>query len=190
MDFNRLHHSKPCSNNSIEPHHGHLTSWRIEDQHAQQRFTMGHMLGLAKVVAYHSNAKVSRGSRRTTAPLAPCELGRVPMPNSHSSEQGTLHTAALISKQAIPYRTCGGTYCPGVSTPMTRSLADSSMTYHLTWRIPTVSIIPNHAQTTASNLTTVTSHHDGCETNTLNIPQVKLNIIKMDSLVWHSRLHG
>jgi hypothetical protein len=56
--------------------------------------------------------------------------------------------------------------------------------------IPTISIIPNLAQTTASNLTTVTSHHDEWKTNALNIPQVKLNIIKMDRLARHSRLHG
>jgi hypothetical protein len=35
MDSNHLHHSKPCSNHSIEPHHGHLTWWRMEDQHSQ-----------------------------------------------------------------------------------------------------------------------------------------------------------
>jgi hypothetical protein len=75
---------------------------------------------------------VSRGSRGTTAPLAPCEPGRVTMPNSHSSEQGTLPTASQISKQVVPYRTCGGTCYPDVSTPMTRSLADSSMTNHIT----------------------------------------------------------
>jgi hypothetical protein len=68
------------------------------------------------------------------APLAPCEPGRVTTQNSHSSEQGTLPTTSLISKQAIPYRTRGGTYCPGVSTPMTRSLADLSMTNHKPWR--------------------------------------------------------
>jgi hypothetical protein len=34
-DSNRLHHSKPCSNHSIEPHHGHLTSRQMEDQHPQ-----------------------------------------------------------------------------------------------------------------------------------------------------------
>jgi hypothetical protein len=139
---------------------------------------------------YHSNAKVSWGSHGTTTPLAPCEPGRVTTPNSHSSGQGTLHTTSLISKQAVPYWICGGTYCPGVSTPMTQSLVDSSMTYHLTRWISTVSTIPNLAQTTASNLTTVTSHHDGWNTNALNIPQVKLNIIKMDRLVRHSRLHG
>jgi hypothetical protein len=77
-----------------------------------------------------------------------------------------------------------------VSTPMTRSLADSSMTNHITRRIPTVSTIPNLAQTTALNLTTVTSHHDEWKTNTLNIAQVKLNIKKMDRLARHSKQHG
>jgi hypothetical protein len=115
--------------------------------------------------------------------------GRVTTPNSHSSEQGTLLIVSLISKQAIPYQTRGGTYCPGVSTSITRSLADSSMTNHITWWIPTIFTIPNLAQTTASNLTMVTSHHDGWKTNALNIPQVKLNIIKMDRLAQHSRLH-
>jgi hypothetical protein len=35
MDSIRLHHSKPCSNHSIEHHRGHLTSWQMEDQHSQ-----------------------------------------------------------------------------------------------------------------------------------------------------------
>jgi hypothetical protein len=56
------------------------------------------------------------------------------------------------------------------------------MMNHITGRIPTVSTIPNLTQTTTSNLTTVTSRHDGWKTNALNIPQVKLNITKMDSL--------
>jgi hypothetical protein len=115
---------------------------------------------------YHSIAKVSQGSHGTTVPLAPCEIGWVTTPNSHSFEQCTLLTASLISKQAVSYRTRGGTYCPEVSTPMTWSLADSSMTNHITWRIPTISTIPNLAQTTTSNLTTVTSHHDRWKTNT------------------------
>jgi hypothetical protein len=68
---------------------------------------------------YCSIAKVSQGSHGTTAPLAPCEPGRVTMPISHSSEQGTLPTSSLIIKQVIPYRTHSGTYCPGVSTPKT-----------------------------------------------------------------------
>jgi hypothetical protein len=104
---------------------------------------------------YHSIANVSRGSRGTTTPLAPCEPERVTTPIPHSSEQDTLSTTSLISKQVVPYRTHGDTYCPGVSTPMTQSLADSSMTNHITWRIPAISTIPNLTQTTISHLTTV-----------------------------------
>jgi hypothetical protein len=92
-----------------------------------QRFTMGRM-------QYHSIAKVSWDSRGTTAPLAPCEPSRVTTPNSHLSEQGTLPTSSLISKQAVPYWTHDGTCCPEVSTPKTQSLADSSMTNHKLWR--------------------------------------------------------
>jgi hypothetical protein len=73
---------------------------------------------------------------------------------------------------------------------MTQSLADSSMTNHITRWIPTVSTIPNLAQTTASNLTMVTSLSDGWKTNTLNTPQVKLNIKKMERLARHLRLQG
>jgi hypothetical protein len=68
---------------------------------------------------YHIIAKVSWGSRGTTTPIAAYEPGWVTMSNSHSSEQGTLPIASLISKQVIPYQIRGGTYCPGVSTPMT-----------------------------------------------------------------------
>jgi hypothetical protein len=68
----------------------------------------------------------------TMTPLAPCEPRQVTTPISHSSEQGTLPTTSLISGQAVSYRTCGGTYCPRVSTPMTHSLADSGMTNHIT----------------------------------------------------------
>jgi hypothetical protein len=62
--------------------------------------------------------------------------------NFHSSEQGTLPTTPLISKQVIPYRTRGGTYCHGVSTPKILSLADLSMTNHITRRNTTVCTIP------------------------------------------------
>jgi hypothetical protein len=96
-----------------------------------QRFTMGHMSCLAKVVrgtiAMLSFPSVVRG---TTAPLASCEPRSVTTPISHSSEQETLPTASLISKQVVPYRTHGGTCCPGMSTPKTWSLADLSMTNH------------------------------------------------------------
>jgi hypothetical protein len=71
-------------------------------------------------------------SSGTTASLALCEPSRVTTPISHSSEEGILPSASLISKETILYRTRGGTYCPRVSTPMTRSLADLSMTIHIT----------------------------------------------------------
>jgi hypothetical protein len=154
--------------------------WPSDHYMPLQRFTMGPWQ------AWMSNYANSS----TMTPLAPYESRWVITPICHSSEQGTLPTASLISKQVVPYQTCGDTSCPVVSTPMTRSLADSSMINHITWRIPTVSTIPNLAQTTASNLTTVTSHHDRWKTSTLNTPQVKLNIIKMERIAWHSRLHS
>jgi hypothetical protein len=84
---------------------------------------------------YHSIAKVSRGSHGTTTLLAPCEPGWVTTTIFHSSEQGTLPTTSLIIKKVVPYRTHGGTCCPGVSTPKTRSLADSSISNHKPWRL-------------------------------------------------------
>jgi hypothetical protein len=86
----------------------------------------------------------------------------------HTTKQDLQPTTSLISKQAVPYQTCGGTCYPGVPTPKTRPLADLSMTIHDTWQNPTVSTIPTHAQTTALNLTMITSHHDIWKTNTLN----------------------
>jgi hypothetical protein len=50
----------------------------------------------------------------------------------HSTEHDTQPIAYLICKQAVPYRTRGGTCCPGGSTPKIRSFADSSMTSHVT----------------------------------------------------------
>jgi hypothetical protein len=93
------------------------------------------MLGLDKVV--HSTIAILRFLgvvRGTTATLAPCEPGWVTTPISHSSEQGTLPTSSLIIKQVVPYRIYGDTCCPGVFTPKTRYLADSSMTNHKLWR--------------------------------------------------------
>jgi hypothetical protein len=108
----------------------------------------------------------------------------------HTAEQDPQPTASLISKQVIPYRTRGSTYCLGVSTPKTQSLVDSSMTNHISWRIPPVSTIPNLAQTTASNLTTVNSHLDGWKTNTLNNNTSGTQYHKYARLVRHSWLLG
>jgi DNA gyrase inhibitor GyrI len=136
------------------------------------------MPGLAKVV------------HGTTTPLAPCESRRVTMSIFHSSEQDTLSSTSLISKQVVPYRTQGGTCCLGVSTHKARSLADSSMTIHNTWWNPTISTIPTHAQTTVSILTMVTSHHDRWKTNTQHSTQAKLNITNMERLVWWLKTTG
>jgi hypothetical protein len=49
----------------------------------------------------------------------------------HVTEQDSQPIASLISKQVISYWTCGDTCYPRVSTPKTRSLADSSN--HILW---------------------------------------------------------
>jgi hypothetical protein len=109
--------------------------WPRDRYMSLERFTMGHMPGLAKLVrgtiAMLRSPEEVHGS---TTPLAPCDPVKVTTPISHSSKQGTLPIASLISKQAIPYRTCDSTYYPGVSSPKTRYLADSSMTNHKPWR--------------------------------------------------------
>jgi hypothetical protein len=100
-----------------------------------QRFTMGHMPGLDKVVrGTIAMLRFPRVVRETTAPLAPCEPRRVTTLISHSTEQDTLPITSLISKQVVPYQTHGSTCYPGVSTPKTQSLSDSSMTNHKPWR--------------------------------------------------------
>jgi hypothetical protein len=126
---------------------------------------------------YHSTAKVSCGSRDTTAPLAPREPGWVTMPIYHSSEQGSLNTTSLISKRAVPYRIRGGTCCPMVSTPKIQSLADSSMRKHITWRNPTIStsptlLKPQHRSSPRSN------HISADGRPSLTKSQAKLNITK------------
>jgi hypothetical protein len=65
------------------------------------------------------------------APLAPCGLVGIAIPVL-LIQQNKLTRAFLISQQAIPYQTRGGTCCSGVSTPMIQSLADLSMTNHIT----------------------------------------------------------
>jgi hypothetical protein len=65
------------------------------------------------------------------SPLAPCGLVGIAILVPRF-RQDKLTRAFLISQQAIPYQTRGGTCCPGVSTPKIRSLANSSMTSHIT----------------------------------------------------------
>jgi hypothetical protein len=64
------------------------------------------------------------------APLAPYDLVGIAI-SVPCFRQDILTRAFLISQQAVPYRTRGCTCCPGVSTPKIRSLADSSMTSHI-----------------------------------------------------------
>jgi hypothetical protein len=112
------------------------------------------------------------------APLAPCGLVGIGIGIPVLRfRQDILTRAFLISQQAIPYRTCGGTCCPGVSTPKTRSLADSSMTSHITRRNSTVSSIPtllkpHHRSSPRSNHISM----DGKPP--LTKTQAKLNITK------------
>jgi hypothetical protein len=95
----------------------------------------------------------------------------------HSTEHDTEPTAYLISKQAIPYRIYGATCCPGVSTPKILSLADLSMTSHITRWNPTISTIPSlikpqHRSSPQSN------HISTDERPSLTMTQAKLNIRK------------
>jgi hypothetical protein len=72
------------------------------------------------------------------------KTGHIDRSHPHSIEHDTQSTniAYLISKQAVPYQTRGGTCCPRVSTPKIWSLVDLSMTCHITWQNPTISTIP------------------------------------------------
>jgi hypothetical protein len=92
------------------------------------------------------------------------KTGHTDRSHPHSTEHDTQPIAYLISKQVIPYRTRGGTCYPRGSTPKIRSLGDSSMTSHITWRNPNRLHHSNLAQTTASILTRFNSHLDGWET--------------------------
>jgi hypothetical protein len=99
------------------------------------------------------------------APLAPCGLVGIAIPVPRF-RQGILTRAFIISQQVDPYRTCGGTCCPVVSTPKIRSLADSSMTSHISL------LKPQHRSSPWSSHIT----RDGGP-NTLTKIQAKLNII-------------
>jgi hypothetical protein len=95
----------------------------------------------------------------------------------HSTEHETKPIAFLISKQAIPYWTCGGTYYPRVSIPKISSLADPSMTNHITRRNPTISTIltllkPQHRSSPQSNHISTDGRPSLIKT------QAKLNITK------------
>jgi hypothetical protein len=85
---------------------------------------------------------------------------------SHSSEQDTQLIVLLISKQATPYRTRGGTCCSRVSSLKIRSLADSSTTCH-----NGINHLHNSNHCSNHNIVphTVTSHLDRWETRSLTL---------------------
>jgi hypothetical protein len=85
--------------------------------------------------------------------------------NPHSTEQDTQRTTFLISKQAVPYQTCGGTCCPEVSTPKIRSLVDLSTICHDSINHLRHS---NRCSNHSIDPHTVISHLDGWETTTLS----------------------
>jgi hypothetical protein len=95
----------------------------------------------------------------------------------HSTEHDTQPISYLISKQVIPYQTRDSTCCPGVSTPKIRSLADSNMTNHITWRNPTVSTIPTMVK--PQHPSSPRSNHISTDGRpSLTKTQAKLNITK------------
>jgi hypothetical protein len=107
------------------------------------------------------------------APLAPCGLGFLTKyvtkydtksdVNLHSTEQDTQPIALQISRQAVPYRTHGGTCCPRVSTPKIWCLADLSTTCH-----DGINHLhhSNHCSNHNIDPHTVNSHLDGWKTPT------------------------
>jgi hypothetical protein len=133
----------------------------------------------------HSGPFCTMWFRQSTQKVT--QMGHIDRSHPHSTEHDTQPIAYLISKQAILYRTCGGTCYPRGSTPKIRSLPDSSMTNHITWRNPTVSTIPTllkpqHWSSPWSNDISVDGDHHS--------QRHKLNSTSqsMERLVWHSWL--
>jgi hypothetical protein len=94
----------------------------------------------------------------------------------HSTEHDTQPIAYLISRQVVPYQTRGGTSCPGVSTKI-QSLADSSMTNHITWWNPTISTKPTLLK--SQHRSSPWSNHISTDGRpSLTKTQAKLNITK------------
>jgi hypothetical protein len=95
----------------------------------------------------------------------------------HSTEHDTQPIVFLISKQAVPYQTCGDTCCPRVSTPKIQSLADSSTIRHISWWNPTISTIPTLLK--SQHRSSPRSNHISLDGRpSLTKTQAKLNITK------------
>jgi hypothetical protein len=98
----------------------------------------------------------------------------------HSVEHDTLPTTFLISKQAIPYRTRGGTCYFAVSTPKIRSLVVLSTTCHdgINHLHPS-----NHCSNHSIDPHTAKSRHDGWKTKHSHRHKPKFNITKDERLL-------
>jgi hypothetical protein len=85
--------------------------------------------------------------------------------NPHSNEKDKLPRVFLISKQVVPYQTCGGICCLGVSTPKIQSLVNSSITCH-----DGINHLHHSIHCSNHNIDphTVKSHLNGWETTTLS----------------------
>jgi hypothetical protein len=109
---------------------------------------------------------------------------------SHSSEQGTLPTTSLISKQVVPYWARGITCCHGGSTPKNLSLANLSKTNHKLWRSQ-----PSHHSKPCSNHS-IEPHHGHLtsrwmeDQHSQHTTQAKLNIMKMERLIRRLKTAG
>jgi hypothetical protein len=131
------------------------------------------------------------GFPHKVAPFTPCgsgssqrmsqrrvtKIGHKDRSHLHSTEHDTQPIAYLISKQGVIYRTRGGTCWTGGSTPKIRSIADPSMTSHITWQNPTVSTIPTLLK--PQHWISLGSNHISMDGRpSLTKTQAKLNITK------------
>jgi hypothetical protein len=94
-----------------------------------------------------------------------CILLRIPHlgPLLHQADP-RYSQSSLITKQAIPYWTCGGTYYPGGSTPKNRSLADSSKNHPQTIKVSTFPTLSLHCSNPGIYQIWVHSHRTGWKT--------------------------
>jgi hypothetical protein len=151
----------------------HYTSfgvWPRDHYMSLQKFTMGCMPDLAKVVRGTKALLRFNGVVHGTMWAWANDHAA-----SHSSEQDKLSIASPISKQVVPYRTRVDTCYLEVSTPKTRSLADSSKTNHKPWRSqpspPFQTLLKSHHRTSLRSLHIMT---DGRPTlSTLNTSQTQ-----------------
>jgi hypothetical protein len=163
--------------------------WPRDHYMSLQRFTMGRMPDLAKVVrGTISILRFNGVVHSTTSPLAACETRWVTTPISHSSEQGTLPTTSLISKQAVPYRHMAA---PVVLGCLLLRLGPQQIRAWLTANCEGCNLL--HRSKLWSNHS-IKSHHGHLtsrhmeDQHSQHSTQAKLNIIKMERLVRQSWL--